>query len=183
MINITLQINENGKISYEGTAQTPQEKMLVEAIKNENIIVNLLTVSGNYINGEPFAVGAYNGSKYENGKINTEQYFNIEHAKIWKQAGGSDVGKSALHEILESYIGAKLFPGEYFKEKNFQEAHKKTVELEKPKEYYPMVKHYYLDLGNKKKIHWKTTLYNQLSEKEYILYKNEEARKYKKEEF
>lgn len=180
MINITLKINENGKISYEGTAQTEQEKMLVEAIKNENIIVNLFTVSGNYINGEPFAVGSYNGSEYENGKINTEQYFNIEHAKIWEQAGGSSVGKSALHEILESYIGGKLFPGEYgYKEENYQKAHSKTVELENPKEYYPAVYHIFKKISDKSYIHIKTYLLNKNTNKEYYLFENEEAKKYK----
>ena len=171
-----------GKLEFEGTAESPQEMMLVNAIINEKINVNLTTTLENYIEGEPFAVGSYYGNRMEEGKLNTDQIFNINHSKIWEDAGGSSIGKSALHEIIESYYGALLYPNEYgYKEKNFKEAHRKTVDLETPKEFYPEIRNFQIKLGKNISIHSKTTLFNKSRNKEYLLFENEKAREYKKQ--
>ena len=174
---------ETGKLDYYGEAKSEQEKLLLKAITDKNINVNLYTTDGNYIDNEPFAVGLYYGSKKINNKIESTQYINLAHAKVWEDAGGSKRGGSVIHEILESYVGAILHPGEYkYNEANYLEAHEKIVKLESPKEFYPQIIYYfkYVDINNIiYKIHYKSYLYNKNRDKTYLLFENEEAKKFK----
>jgi len=175
---------KTGKLEYWGEATTAQEKLLVKAINDRNINVNLITTDANYIEGKPFAVGSYYGSEKSNDKIETYQFINLRHAEIWQQAGGSDVGKSVMHEVLESYEGAVLFPGEKgFKEENYEKAHNEIVGLESPKGYYPQIRNEYKEIlmnSIKYKIHSKLYLYNEKRDKNYLLFENQEAQEYRK---
>ena len=113
--NLNLHFNsETGEITLEskGDELTKAESKFLEALNNKDVIVNLNLTDKNTIEtGEPFQVGAYEGcTNIEvNGKIYTvsKQTFNLEHAKLWEQVGGSSIGYSALHEIIESYLGAE----------------------------------------------------------------------------
>ncbi len=165
-----------GKLSYEGEAKTYQEFFLKIAIDDENSDVLLQTTEGNYTTTDqrPFAVGAYMGSQ-RNGKITESwQLFNIAHAEIWEKAGGSNIGLSAIHEILEAYFGGLLNPNQGYK--NYDEdkqkaAHKVVVALEEPKQYNPILHNTFKKVPGGK-IHAKATLYNEKTKKEYLLYEN-----------
>lgn len=71
-------------------------------------------------------------NKSYNHDIITKQKFNIEQAKIWEKAGGSSIALSFIHEVVESYIGGKLFPGESSNgsDYNYKICHALTVALE-----------------------------------------------------
>lgn len=87
---------------------TKAEQKFLDALLNGDIIVNLNITDKNEIeSGELFQVGAFEGNKRINGKIMTKQTFNLKHAKIWKEVGGSSIGFSVLHEVLESYLAAE----------------------------------------------------------------------------
>jgi RHS repeat-associated protein len=93
---------------------TKAEQKFLDALLNGDIIVNLNITDKNKIeSGKLFQVGAFEGNERSNGKIVTKQTFNLGHAEIWAEVGGSTVGFSALHEILESYLAAENLPKGY----------------------------------------------------------------------
>ena len=130
-----------GKLTISGKAKTKMEELLLEASRNEKIIVNLTTTRSN--SPQYWVVGAFLGSSIENNKVVASQKFNIGFAKVWEEAGGSDVGLSAAHEIVEAFIGATYFPGEKISssdEPNYGWSHFLTVLAEQAEgniQYYP----------------------------------------------
>ena len=143
MTRLDLNIDNDGKLSYNNMPPDPtkEEVMLMNAIDNPNIVVNLITTDKNYIKDEKgekyyFAVGLYGGSIEDNKKVEATQYFNIVHADVWQDAGGSTPGKSVLHEVLEAYIGSFFYPGTTYDE-SYLKSHEKTISMEDPKQVYP----------------------------------------------
>jgi hypothetical protein len=133
--------SKSGQLSYEGKPGTKMEKGLATAIDDHKVKVNLKTADENIIEGKrDIEVGLYGGSETVDGIEITLQYINIKHAKIWHDAGGSDIGGSVLHEINESYMGAKLHPGQGFgfNEDNYNEAHEAVKTME-GNQYYPII--------------------------------------------
>jgi len=176
---------KTGKLSCEGKAVTGQEILLQEAIINEKIIVNLITTDGNFIpdnpnktdKPEPFSVGLYYGSE-KNGEItNTYQFFNLDHAKIYEKAGGSNVGLSVIHEILESYIGGILFPkqGVGYNKLNQVRSHNDVVDLELPLfQYYPQTFHLFENKGDNSRKHKVSFIRSEKKKFDFILFRNQE---------
>jgi RHS repeat-associated protein len=129
-----------GKLTISGTAETKLEELLLEASKSDKVNVNLVTTREN--SPAEWVVGAFLGSKEENNKIIATQYFNIKQAVVWEKAGGSEIGLSATHEIVEAFIGAILFPAESStgQDRNYGWSHFLTVmaeQYEGNKQYYP----------------------------------------------
>jgi len=166
-----------GKLSCEGTPITDQELLLETAILYDKVNVELNTVDKNYYeDGTPFVVGGYYGSEVDNnGVINTLQEFNISHAKVWEKAGGSNVGLSAIHEILESYMGGIIYPkqGSKYDDAIYKKIHEIILSFENPKQYNPKPLHYYEEIRKQVYLHNKTTLYNENTDQEYLLFENE----------
>lgn len=156
--NLNLSIDKNtGKLSIEkvGNNLSKAEETIFEASTNSDINVNLNTTDKNYYEkgneNYYFAVGSFEGSSVNSeGVIETEQYFNLSHAILYAisdPSGGSSVGHSALHEIIESYIGNKdIKPGfekpnknDIYKEIVFLGAHRKTEEILPSSESAPSI--------------------------------------------
>nr|HMQ70774.1 RHS repeat-associated core domain-containing protein [Ignavibacteria bacterium] len=138
--NLKLKWDKNGKLSYGGIAKTEEEILLLNAIDNPDVIVNLISILENNVGDNYISIGLYTGSNYDDqGRVQVTQYFNVEHAKIWREAGGGTIGRSILHEVLEGYIGGYFYPGQDYSQ-SYLEAHTKTVALEDPPRYYPEIK-------------------------------------------
>jgi len=134
---LKLRMDKSGKISYKGVAKTKEELVLLNAIDNPDVIVNLLSTLENNIGQDYFAVGMYGGCTIDNnGVAQVTQYFNIEHAKVWREAGGGSIGRSIMHEIIEGYIGGFFYAGSD-NVQSYEFAHSKTVSLEDPARFYP----------------------------------------------
>ena len=99
--------SETGRITATGKTSTKAEELLMNAFTDKSINVNLKITSKNTLDDgiTYLTVGAYAGSKSQNNKIETLQYFNIQHAEAYTRVGGSSVGFSITHEILESFLG------------------------------------------------------------------------------
>jgi len=137
---ITFSYNETTKyIEATGDAKTDFAQLMIDAVNDEDIIVEFNIVKSNTTTFDnvtyDLVVGAYNGSTKNGEKVTTSQFFNLEHAKIWKKAGGSNPGYSIMHEITESYYGGQNFPGEGY-EAGYTKSHEYIISIE-PKQYYP----------------------------------------------
>lgn len=143
---LTFNIDKYGKLTAEGIPLDMSAEILLNATKDPDIIVNLYVTEDNFvkIDGEKvyFIVGMFNGSyKDTKDKVQTSQYFNIEHARSWEEAGGSNIGVSLIHEIKESYIGGFLFPGESYNRLSFDISHLLASSSDPRKQYFPEI-HY-----------------------------------------
>lgn len=123
-------------------------KKLLEAASDVNVQVNLRTTEENveksiYGGNILITVGAYDGSKIEEGKVQTSQFFNLSHANLLESKGGPTAGLSALFEINESYIGAtdKDTKGKEYTEKGHNKIHKLAEKIQ-PKEKWFKIKWY-----------------------------------------
>ncbi len=116
-LNLTF---KNGIVSgsaVEGATLSEAAQMLLEAIRNPDIKVNLETVFGfRYYDAnlkkDGFALGdAFKGSFVYNGKITATNYVSPKITEEFDKILGSEKGVSLLHAALEAYIGALHFPG------------------------------------------------------------------------
>jgi RHS repeat-associated protein len=111
------------------------EVKLLQAIGDKGINVNLtLTRSSEVVANDgqkaSLAVGMFDGSRTsDDGTIETSQYLNLGHAALATEIGGGSVGQNVLHETLESYIGAQMFPGQKRSQSNFETAHQATLDI------------------------------------------------------
>ncbi|MCI0450272.1 MAG: hypothetical protein L0Y79_10900 [Chlorobi bacterium] len=131
---------QTGKVSVEGKGGNKAEQMLINAINDPNVQVNLKTTENNFEESEyggltAILVGAYDGSKIENNIVQTSQFFNLSHANLLESKGGPEAGLSALFELNESYIGGKheKTKGKEPTEKTHNIAHKLAKKIQ-PKE-------------------------------------------------
>lgn len=111
--NLKLSRDEKtGLLSATGEAKNDYDKALLESINSTDITVNLKTTTS-----ETFAVGgvvgdiivgAYAGSsKTKDGKVETNQFINMNHAEKVEDAGATKQGNSVGHEVIESFVAAK----------------------------------------------------------------------------
>jgi RHS repeat-associated protein len=140
--DLDLTMDANGKLSVKGKAKTKFDKKLKAAIRSKTITVTLNIIEENYTTDENgmrnyVIVGQYGGSSVDAKNITQAiQYINLNHAEVWNQAGGSSVGLSIKHEIVEAFIGAEKFPGQGFSQANYEIAHSRVRVLE-GNQFYP----------------------------------------------
>lgn len=149
--NLTIKVDDNGKLSATGKPENQMEFMLLQAINSKEINVNLVTTNENAItmNGEinTFQVDMYAGSEItENGTIEATQYININHAKVWNEAGGSDIGGTIMHAVNEAFLGGALNPGKNIANTTKEElnilylqSHNIIKDVMEEKQFYPVV--------------------------------------------
>jgi RHS repeat-associated protein len=106
--------SETGELSYEGKATNRREKLLIKAIDDEKVFVNLTANKSDEIpntNGE-HGVGSFLGNKLnsdENGNpisVNTEQFVSMD--ALNKYFNPKQIKKVMFHEIIESYFGGLI---------------------------------------------------------------------------
>ena len=108
---LRLKMDTNGKVTAKGKAKTDADKMLLESINSENIIVGINATSSNFTDMGFFVGGAFKGSKVnEDGKVIASQIVNPKMTKKIDEFYEAGEGVSVLHEVLEAYIGAKDSP-------------------------------------------------------------------------
>lgn len=133
--NLKLGFNkQTGQVTAKGKAKTTADQKLLDAIQDEDISVRVYTTRNDIEtdvlgNKGTVVVGMYGGSEIDNGKVNTTQYLNLDHAKEWRKAGGTNEAQSTLHEVIESYIGAEKNPGKAGDAYFFQQAHREAEKL------------------------------------------------------
>jgi RHS repeat-associated protein len=126
---------KTGRLSVSGEAKSAADLVLVAAVTDNAVNVNLYVTSENAFtsldgSSQPITVGSFDGSEKQGDKIETRQLFNLGQSENLEKGGLSTVGQDASHEILESYIGAKDNPGEKYSKKSFENAHQKASELD-----------------------------------------------------
>jgi hypothetical protein len=132
--------SETGQLSATGEATTKADKILLSAINDKGVEVNLTTTKDNsYIAKDDgietnMIIGAYEGSEVQtktdgNQIVVTDQMINLDHASKDEAGGGMTIGQNVLHETLESYIGAKDDPGGNWNT-GYINAHEKTAALD-----------------------------------------------------
>ncbi|MEM7085846.1 MAG: DUF6443 domain-containing protein [Bacteroidota bacterium] len=113
--------DSDGILSAAGEAITEYDQALLDAINSESITVSLATTDQVFTRS-PFGgdigtieVGSFLGSTGEDGSVDAVNAFNLDHAKIDEDSGGTSAGSSAGHEIIEAFEGGKenrgLIPG------------------------------------------------------------------------
>ncbi|MDN4031020.1 RHS repeat domain-containing protein, partial [Chryseobacterium gambrini] len=118
---LNLSIDEDGKVTatkIEGAEQTDASNLLFHAtnIDHDNI-VTLRTDSDMRVDeaeGSEYPLyegGAYRGSFEYGGKVRATNIVNPDILGKYENVMGAATGTNILHEALESYIGAVLFPG------------------------------------------------------------------------
>lgn len=134
--NIFFAIDPNtGKLQVEGKPANDAESKIIEAINDENVVVDLNVTTENTYKSQDgssqlFMTGAYDGSSIINGKVHGFQFFNLEHAEKLASIGGPNVAESIIHEVNESYIGAKKYPGTKFSTFTYKYAHRQAEKLD-----------------------------------------------------
>lgn len=88
--------------------------------------VNEITYAGKLILGSE----STNNDAFAIKNVDTDQVFNIEHAKAEENVGGMTIGQNAFHEIIESYFGAKDTPGAT-PPTGYPNAHSKAINADK----------------------------------------------------
>jgi RHS repeat-associated protein len=106
--------SETGELSYEGKATNRREKLLIKAIDDKKVFVNLMANKSDIIpntNGEHGA-GSFLGNelnKDENGNsisVNTKQFVSMD--ALNKYFNPKQIKKVMYHEIIESYFGGLI---------------------------------------------------------------------------
>ena len=141
--NLKIKMDETGKLSATGEAKTLEELLLYAAINNPKIIVEFITAKKDMAEGQYFQVGCW-GEIYEDeeGVTHAIQYINLGHAKLYRDVGGNNIGRSVMHEISEGYMRGfiKRYYGYQGKTdlKIYYEAHDFVESLDPfPKRFHP----------------------------------------------
>ena len=104
---LVLSLDEHGKLCYSGEAKSDIDKMIVDAINDEDISVNIISTTSNIVHSENG--GAYGGNSYENGSVCTDQYVCPSMLAAFDESvGDSKPGLTMVHELAESYYGGAL---------------------------------------------------------------------------
>ncbi|MDY0216953.1 MAG: RHS repeat-associated core domain-containing protein [Bacteroidales bacterium] len=145
--NITLSMNSDGKIEYKGKAKTKQERLLVKAMEDKKIKVNIKTICNEKID-DNHTISEGGGSFFgntvnkENGQaksVEATQYVNPEITAYWDTKSGDRVtGGLMLHEVAEAYYGGKIAlkngkssPPAGYEGTSFNQAHKAASKISK----------------------------------------------------
>ena len=109
---------ETGKLSATGKAKGKADKLLLKAINDENITVELETTSAQLYDSKdgttnvPLLPGGFEGSTVnEDGTVTATQLLNVENAEVISGVIGEETGETIRHEINEAYFGAVQNPG------------------------------------------------------------------------
>ena len=105
--------SETGKVIAAGEAKTDADKVLLAAINDECVTVNVnATASNEGKDNNWFVGGQFGGSEVnEDGKVTSTQTVNPVHTEAIDKMNEIPSGTTVLHEVMESYIGAKDSPG------------------------------------------------------------------------
>ena len=109
-------MDDKGKVTATGKAKTNADKTLQTAVNDKDNIVVVDPTSSNYTkDGNWFVGGAFGGSdlmfgEKDDGKAVANQTVNPDHTKAIDEMNEMPNGTSILHEVLESYNGAKGSP-------------------------------------------------------------------------
>ena len=107
---LELSLSDDGKLSYTGTAETKIDKMIANAIDDENITVNMIANISNTFGDVTTEVGGgYMGNTYEDGHVCTDQFVSTSLlADFDNSVGDAKTGLSMVHELAESYYGGQI---------------------------------------------------------------------------
>ncbi len=100
---------ETGKLSATGEAKTESDKMLLAAINDENITVNVDAQSDNFNSDGSLRIGgSFMGNTVNSdGTVTANQEINPDVLGKMSDAN-SKPGADVLHEVTEAYQGAKI---------------------------------------------------------------------------
>lgn len=112
---LTLTIEESGQLSYsinENISLSDEAKKIIQIIEDDQITVQITTVNGNTTtSGESMVGGAFMGNivvdENDGQKVFAFQEVDVETLSKMSDAHGKP-GQDALHELDESYNGAKI---------------------------------------------------------------------------
>ncbi|MEO9514049.1 MAG: RHS repeat-associated core domain-containing protein, partial [Flavobacteriaceae bacterium] len=104
---------ETGKLSATGTADTESDVALLEAINDENVVVNVNASSDNVTENGGLIVGDVFGGNTEIPEMNitfADQQVNPNQAETIENFAGMETGSVMKHGVLEAYAGAVVSP-------------------------------------------------------------------------
>ena len=128
---------KTGKLSATGEPGNKAEEILVKAINDPSVNVNLETTDANSFiskdgSEQNILVDTYDGSTRSNdNQTDTRQVMNMDHAGELERVGGPAAGLSVMHAINESYFGALQDPGGSYSS-GFQKAHSAAAAIDPP---------------------------------------------------
>jgi len=130
---------KTGKLSASGNAVTDSDKLLLEAINDENITVKINATHKNKENGGYIFGDAFNGSKIKrDGSVIAKQTLNPNQTEIIEKFSEMPYGSISKHATLEAYIGAKNNPGARSQQFNaYLKAHNETNKIYPEGDYQP----------------------------------------------
>ena len=108
--SLKLSISKDGKLDYEGTANSQIDDLIKNAIDDKNITVNMITSKDKNF-GRGIVInngGGYGGNYYEDGKVCTEQFVCPSNLEWLDNAVGDKVGLTMVHELAESFYGGTI---------------------------------------------------------------------------
>ncbi|QHS56421.1 RHS repeat-associated core domain-containing protein [Mucilaginibacter sp. 14171R-50] len=157
---LTLSMDDKGNVTYSKSAPDPligkDAKQLIAAIDDHTVNVNVTATKGNIISTVDFVGGAFLGNDLlPSGNVNTKQVISPEILEKMDNYFGSP-GKTTLHEVTESYNGAKIAqsngvsspfasPSEVANpNSDYQKAHKAATD-----QSGPVIEKYYGPLGGR----------------------------------
>jgi RHS repeat-associated protein len=107
---LVLSLSVDGKLSYTGKAETEIDKMIANAIDDENITVNMIAnISNSFGDVKTEVGGGYMGNTYEDGHVCTDQFVCTSLlADLDYSVGDAKTGLSMVHELAESYYGGQI---------------------------------------------------------------------------
>lgn len=136
-LEISRDVN-TGKLSATGVAKTDADKILLEAINSETVVVNLETKSeATYDSkdgskGWPLVPGGFEGSEVKDGKTIATQYINFGATQNIAKIVGEETGETITHEINEAFIGGRDYPGGDYSSA-YQQSHTKAASADRVK--------------------------------------------------
>ena len=107
---LKLSISDDGQLSYKGEIKTEIDKMIANAIDDENITVNMIANISNTFGDVTTEVGGgYMGNTYEDGHVCTDQFVSTSLlADFDLSVGDAKTGLTMVHELAESYYGGQM---------------------------------------------------------------------------
>ena len=108
--SLKLSISKDGKLDYEGTANSQIDDLIKNAIDDKNITVNMINSKDKNF-GRGIVInngGGYGGNYYEDGKVCTEQFVCPSNLEWLDNAVGDKVGLTMVHELAESFYGGTI---------------------------------------------------------------------------
>ena len=109
--SLKLSIGKDGKLDYEGTANSNIDALIIQAIDDKNITVNIETSKGQDF-GDGNVIkngGGYGGNTYSEGKVSTKQFVCPSIlASRDNDVHDSKTGLTMVHELAESFFGGAI---------------------------------------------------------------------------